>query len=338
MANSNVSQPRWIPAVNPDAAGTAEPARSAMSWSAVFAGAASAAALSLILLMLGAGLGLSTISPWHTIDSAAQVGVVAILWLTITQLAASALGGYLAGRLRIRWSNTHPDEVYFRDTAHGLLTWAVATLATAMLLASSVSSIIGTGVESAATAAGSMAGSNATPTSANATSASTNGASTTTPAANGMASLLNPANELDYWLDNLLRPPVSTDSGTLPARKPGDPATPNNAVENSTRQELSRIFMHALPANEMSAEDQSYASQLVAQHTGLTPLQARTRVASAYAELRSAGAKAAAEVRQHADQVRKASQYALLWMFIALLAGAFIASWMAAFGGRLRDN
>ena len=44
--------------------------------------------------------------------------------------AASGVGGYLAGRLRVRWRDTDVDEVHFRDTAHGLLTWAVATLFT----------------------------------------------------------------------------------------------------------------------------------------------------------------------------------------------------------------
>ena len=41
-------------------------AASAVSWGAVFAGAAAAAALSLILLLLGTGLGLSSVSPWST--------------------------------------------------------------------------------------------------------------------------------------------------------------------------------------------------------------------------------------------------------------------------------
>src|SRR5215510_9656349 len=110
-------------------------ARSAVSWGAVFAGAAAAAALSLILLLLGTGLGLSSVSPWATegID-ASTFGVSSIVWITFMQLAASAVGGYMAGRLRTKWTDTQGDEVYFRDTAHGFLAWAVATIATAALL------------------------------------------------------------------------------------------------------------------------------------------------------------------------------------------------------------
>ena len=93
---------------------------SAVSWGAIAAGAAAAAALSLILLLLGVGLGLSSVSPWAGAGvSTAGFGVSTIVWLTLTQLLASAVGGYLAGRLRTRSIAAATDEVYFRDTAHG---------------------------------------------------------------------------------------------------------------------------------------------------------------------------------------------------------------------------
>src|SRR3954469_7088072 len=78
---------------------------SAVSWGAVFAGAAAAAALSLILLILGTGLGLSTVSPWSQNISPTKLGISTILWVTFTQLVASALGGYMAGRLRTKWTS-----------------------------------------------------------------------------------------------------------------------------------------------------------------------------------------------------------------------------------------
>src|SRR5262245_38286307 len=93
---------------------------SAVSWGAIIAGGAAAAALSLVLLMLGAGLGLTAVSPWDSAGaSAATFGFTAIIWITLTQLLASGLGGYLAGRLRTKWADVLGDEVYFRDTAHG---------------------------------------------------------------------------------------------------------------------------------------------------------------------------------------------------------------------------
>jgi hypothetical protein len=106
---------------------------SATSWGAIIAGALAAAALSFILIILGLGLGLSSVSPYSYND--APLGTAAIVWLAFTQLAAAGIGGYMAGRLRTRWAGVHTDEVYFRDTAHGLLAWAVATLLTVALLA-----------------------------------------------------------------------------------------------------------------------------------------------------------------------------------------------------------
>src|ERR1700729_382937 len=88
---------------------------SGVSWGAVIGGAFVAAALSLILLALGAGFGLSAISPWSNAGfSAAGIGAAAIVWLILTEAIASAMGGYLAGRLRPRWRSIHTDEVHFR--------------------------------------------------------------------------------------------------------------------------------------------------------------------------------------------------------------------------------
>lgn len=112
------------------------PHAAVVSWSAVFAGAVAACAFGLVLLTLGAGLGLAALSPWHAARaSAATFGFAAVVWVCVTQILTSGLGGYLAGRLRHRWPAVHVDEVYFRDTAHGFLSWALATLATAALFA-----------------------------------------------------------------------------------------------------------------------------------------------------------------------------------------------------------
>src|SRR5690349_16124912 len=101
----------------------------AVSWGSIVGGAVAAAAVSLILLALGSGIGLSAISAWPGMGiSATAFGMTGAIWLVVTQWLSSALGGYLSGRLRTRSTGLHTDEVYFRDTAHGFLSWALATL------------------------------------------------------------------------------------------------------------------------------------------------------------------------------------------------------------------
>jgi hypothetical protein len=110
---------------------------SAVSWAAVSGGAFVTAALLLSLSALGAGMGLSSLSPWSNSGvSSSSVGVGALLWLAIVEIVACAIGGYVAGRLRTKWVDVHSDEVYFRDTAHGFLVWAVAFVILAAFLAS----------------------------------------------------------------------------------------------------------------------------------------------------------------------------------------------------------
>lgn len=121
-----------------DPASRAEPSKSAVSWAAIIAGAATGVAASLILLAVGAGMGLASVSPWANVGaSLTTFTVMTAIWLIFVQWAASGLGGYITGRLRTRWVGTHQHEVFFRDTAHGFLTWSVATLIAVVFVSSS---------------------------------------------------------------------------------------------------------------------------------------------------------------------------------------------------------
>jgi hypothetical protein len=116
---------------------------SAVSWAAVAAGAVAAAALTLLLMAFGAGTGLSSISPWSNSGvSATTFSVGAGIYLVVAAMLSSTIGGYLAGRLRTRWLGVHSDEVYFRDTAHGFLAWAFATVLTAAALGTASTAIV----------------------------------------------------------------------------------------------------------------------------------------------------------------------------------------------------
>ena len=292
--------------------------RSAVSWGAVFAGAAAAAALSLILLLLGTGLGLSSVSPWAAegVD-ASTFGISTILWITFMSLASSAVGGYLAGRLRTKWTGVHTDEAYFRDTAHGMLAWAVATLGTAALLTSVIGAILGAGVQAGASAVGGAA------------SAAVGGAAVAgTHAEPGQAGQAGPAEgPMGYFVDSLFRAGAGDD------RRDDRPAEQTAA----SVAEVTRIFANGIRMGSLPNDDVEYVGEVVAQRTDLSQQQAEQRVREVFMNLQTTLNDAETKAREAADAAREASAYAALWLFISLLAGAFIASWLATFGGRQRD-
>ena len=233
---------------------------SAVSWGAVAAGAVAAASLSLILLILGVGLGLSSVSPWARDGiNAATFGVSTILWLSFTQLTASAMGGYLAGRLRTRWTELHTDEVYFRDTAHGFLAWAVASLATAALLSSVIGSILGGGVQAGATVAGGMA--------------STAGTALGSAANAARGAQGSDGAGIGYFVDTLFRrdataaaanatPPTTPDATAQETAPPAAQAVAQAPAPDDAQRaerdgaEVGRIFMNVGRAQPLPAEDQ----------------------------------------------------------------------------------
>jgi hypothetical protein len=134
--------------------GSRESHSSAVSWAAVFAGAFVATAVTIMLLALGSGIGLASASPYsYNNPSAATFTAMAAVWLIIVQWVASAFGGYMTGRLRTRWTSIHTHEVFFRDTANGLLTWAVATVFIVGLMVSGASSLLSGGTHAAASVA-----------------------------------------------------------------------------------------------------------------------------------------------------------------------------------------
>ena len=275
---------------------------SGVSWGAIFAGAAAAAALSLILVLLGFGLGFSAVSPWANEGvSAKGLGISTIVWLAATQIIASGLGGYIAGRLRVKWANMHGDEVYFRDTAHGFLSWCVATLVAATLIVGSVSSIVSGGVQAGASVAG--------------------GAASAMTQAAGTAAANTDSDQYGYFIDSLFRDD-----------------RPAAVSDDAARGTVTRIFVRSLSDGQLSAEDRTYLAQLVAQRTNLSQADAERRVDEVYARTQKAVADAKLAAQQAADTAAKVAAMTSLWMFIALLIGAFFASFCATFGGRRRDT
>jgi hypothetical protein len=271
-----------------------------MSWGPIFGGAFAAIGVTLILLLLGSGVGLTMVSPWSgQSSSATSIGATAAIWLIVVQWLSSALGGYLTGRLRTKWAAVHTDEVFFRDTAHGFISWAVATVFVAGFLATSLSSLAGAGA-SAAGAAVSAAGA--------------------TGAAAASSSSSAPDLSTSYFTDALLRPEQTSANA--------------KSDDGAASAEVSRILMHDAASGAVPDGDKTYIASIVSARTGLSEADARSRVDTVLKQIDDA--KVAAQTA--ADKARKAAATTALIGSISLLIGAFIASAAAALGGRQRDE
>jgi hypothetical protein len=128
---------------------------STVSWGAIAAGSVVTCAVTLFATALVVGGGLSMVSPW----SGEGVSATTFAWsagvaLVCVALIASSLGGYITGRLRHAWDDVHIDERYFRDTAHGLVAWAFATVLTATILAGAGTHLLAAASTGAIPAAG----------------------------------------------------------------------------------------------------------------------------------------------------------------------------------------
>ncbi len=126
----------------------------ALSWRSIIAGAVTAASLTLVLLAFGSAVGFSSVSPWSNAGvSTTTFHVASGLYLVVVAMLSSTVGGYMAGRLRHRWHGLYTYELNFRDTAHGFLAWALATVIGAAALGAAATFFVG------GTAGGAAAGS-----------------------------------------------------------------------------------------------------------------------------------------------------------------------------------
>ena len=285
----------------------AESSFSAVSWGAIIAGAVVASVISLCLLLLGTGLGLTAISPWAGEGTSGKAaGIASVAWIVLMQVVSALLGGYIAGRLRVKWTGVHRDEVFFRDTAHGFLTWALGTIIAASFLASAVSAVVGT--------AASVGG-------AAAATAATSAAAAAGPAAAEAARSANGPREQGPnagLVDMLFR-----------SAEPKSGADGGNA-----RAESGRILGALKQGTDMSTEDRAYLSKLVASNTGISEQEAEKRVSDTLAQVKAREEQA----RQAADTARKAAIQAALGAVLGLLIGAFVSCLAAVWGGRQRDE
>jgi hypothetical protein len=246
-----------------------------------------AVAITLLLVALGSGIGLSSVSPWTALNpSATTFTLLAAVWLIIVQWLSSGLGGYISGRLRTKWTGIDTDEVFFRDTVHGFLAWALASVLVVAFATSSISSA----VSSAGRAISNVAG--------DAASMTSQAAANQSPGTDG------------YFLDILFR-------------KDQPDA---NAPPPEVRAEASRILARSIANGNLDAGDRTYLAKLIAARTGVSQQDAEKRIDDTMAQMKAAAEKAkqAADAARKASA--QASFYLffsmLIGAFIAATAGA----------------
>jgi hypothetical protein len=218
---------------------TSEPSIAGVSWAAVAAGAIVTCALTFVLLAFGVGLGLSVVSPWADAGvSATTFKIGTGLYLIVIAMMSSSIGGYIAGRLRTRWIGVHSDEVYFRDTAHGFIAWALASVLGVLLLASPAGSLI------SGSAAGVSQG----------------------------AAAMSRSGPMDGYVDTLLRSDTPASQTATPASQA---AGNGNESRGEMLRLFTSSFRNG---GELKPADRDYVSKVVAARTGLSQADADKRV------------------------------------------------------------
>ncbi len=266
-----------------------ESSKPAIVWGPIIGGALAATGIALILLLLGSGVGLTMVSPWSAESSSATtVGITAAIWLVVVQWLSSAIGGYLTGRLRTKWVEVHSDEVFFRDTAHGFLSWALATVFVVGFLASSLTTLTGASINTAGQIAKTAV------TAAASAAPSDNSGSTA------------------YFTDALLRP-----------AKAADRAQSDNGAAAA---EISRILLQGAASGQIPEADKSYIATIIAARTGISDADARSRVDTTLKQIdeaKSAAKEAADKARKTGATTALVGSLSLLvGAFIASAAAA----------------
>jgi hypothetical protein len=306
--------------------GVTTPAHSYVDWCAIALGTVLAAAISIVLFTFGTGIGLSLVSPYEGEGVSAPVYfVVLALWVLFVQVFSYTAGGYVAGRLRKRVGDATLHEVQMRDGAHGLGVWAFGVVIVSFFVvlgATGVGAIIG-----GSAAAGGAAGAASDDEGGDRTGYMVDTLFRTTgaaPSAPRAAQSVPPADPTA----------VAPADPAAVAPAPAEPDIGTRQVQSSDRadrDEVGRILRFGIPGGagrgELSADNRTYAAQLIAGRTGLSQAEAEARIDTALAEAKEA-----------ADKARKAGIVTAFLLAAALLVAGAAAARAAAVGGRHRDE
>ena len=302
------------------AAGFASPLRR-VSWGAVVAGVVIAVATQMVLSLLGAAIGLSTIDPMrYSSPDVSTFGIGAGIWWGISSILSLFVGGWVAGHLAASPEKT--DAIL-----HGLLTWGLAAIVTAYLLASAVGSVVRGGASVVGTAA---------------TVTASGAAAVAGPAADAAKRQLE-ANGISWDAIKGQAQQLLAQTGK-PALQPGaiadkadsatDPAT-NTAANAGSPADFQAVIQKIIDSGKSTVDqvDRDAAVNVVMARSGLTKPEAEARVdgwiktyQQARAKFDEQKAAAEAKAREVADATAKASSLASFAAFLALLVGASAAA------------
>ena len=291
-----------------------------VDWAALFAGAFVATAIAYVLTTFGSAVGLSMTSPFPGRGVSTPVLLVAVgLWVVWVSASSYMAGGYVAGRMRRRLYDATEHEVDIRDSVHGVVVWAVASLFGAVLIGMTAAGAAKTGAQATATAVSGMAQGAALGA----------GAAAGTAAGQQGDQLGDQAGDPLRGIIHRVMRQANSSAGAAGGTSGGDPRV---AAENAG--EVGRVIRDGLAQGDVAEEDRAYLAQVVARSTGVSADEARKRVDQGIEQAKAAAQKA----REAADTARKMAVIGAFVLAASLAIGLAAAMWGAAIGGRHRDQ
>ncbi len=290
-----------------------------VDWPSIVGGAFVAVAIGVLATGFGAALGMTAVSAEQGEASSGLLGlIISTLWIVLSMIAAYAVGGYIAGRMRRRVDAATAEEVTARDGINGLIVWALGTVLSAVVVGSLVSSAVSavgnvaaTGAEVAGATVGAAAG----------------GAMT---AASTLVPEMDNADPMSFVTGTLLRPTT---------------VQPGADAGEASMTDAASILSNVVATGEISDSDRAYLVQLAAARTGLSPAEVEARVDQAVAAAQSAreeAARLAAEAEQAVRDAAETARISAVLTAFLLTATALVAAATAYIcavkGGRHRDE
>jgi hypothetical protein len=258
-----------------------------VSWGAVFAGGVIALVLQIILNMVGIGVGLWTVDVASgETPSAGSLSMGAGIWWVISGIIAAAVGGYIAGRLSGKASQS-------TTAYHGLVAWAVSTLAVIYLLSSAASGLVGGAISTTSSALGGAG--------------KAVGGSVQTAVQTAAPSL-----------NNMSDPMAAIENKVRSASGNQDPAALRDSAATAVRAALSGD-----PSQQAAATDK--AADALAKAQNIPPNQAKQQVQQYQEQYHQTVGQAKERAKQAADTTAKTVSRGALFGALALLLSALAA-------------